>query len=765
GLGALGRDDLVLAKYTCIALQCLGPSRKRVKGMADDAHPRYARDHPVISQLQNIVQDQLESPDWFPLAEQAINAIYSLSEQPDVVCTEIIHRKTGEVLQTPNRKAEAEPAKEAARADPVAMDADSDADDDVVIPNLDPTDEVDTDPAATPTASATASAAPLTGSAYPLCQLVFLVGHVAIKQIILLEIIEAELKRRKGSDGAKKTPSKGDKGDEDELEQVTGTTEDEVADTINHIRERELLYGPTSLLARYGPLVAHLCSNAKAYPAPALLAQATLALSKLMCVSSAFCETHLPLLMSVLTQSQTPAIRSNIIIALGDITVCFNNLIGENVEYLYGPLHDSDRAVKKNTLMVLTHLVLNGMIKAKGQLGEMAKCLEDPDQRISDLAKLFFTELATKDNYLYNNLPDMISTLSTGLNAVTEAAFARIMKFLFEFIKDKDKQVENIAEKLCQRFRSNDDPRQWRDIAHCLSLMPYRSERSFKRLVDNFPYYYDKLGDSVVYKCLCDVVTRARAPGIQKAEFKALVDEFEAKVKDARIKCTGELETKEGNEGEHEGGAETVVADMATDHDGTAAGGPHHRDASPPRPSRKRAPNTPGSVLKANPTLAKPRGRGRATGRTVKFSAKKQRNAALWDTSSDEEEADEVEEDHHDDDDNRDDDDDPNDDISDMDDDEGATKDAPEDPFMDEDPAPRSKRGTSRSRRSAASVVSPSAAVVHVDIPPPPEFTTGTRRSSRRSTRLSKDAVPVSTRNSRRRMVESDDDNDMDEDE
>jgi condensin complex subunit 1 len=44
----------------------------------------------------------------------------------------------------------------------------------------------------------------------------------------------------------------------------------------------------------------------------------------------------------------------------------------------------------------------------KGQLGEMAKCLEDPEPRIADLAKLFFTELSTKDNAIYNNLPDGI---------------------------------------------------------------------------------------------------------------------------------------------------------------------------------------------------------------------------------------------------------------------------------------------------------------------------------------------------------------------
>lgn len=86
--------------------------------------------------------------------------------------------------------------------------------------------------------------------------------------------------------------------------------------------------------------------------------------------------------------------------------MCFSNIIDENSNELYKGLSDRNLVVKKNTLMVLTHLILNGMIKVKGQLGEMAKCLEDTEQRIADLAKLFFTELSTKDNAIYNNLPD-----------------------------------------------------------------------------------------------------------------------------------------------------------------------------------------------------------------------------------------------------------------------------------------------------------------------------------------------------------------------
>lgn len=166
-----------------------------------------------------------------------------------------------------------------------------------------------------------------------------------------------------------------------------------------------------------------------------LRATTALTLTKLMCVSSKFCERHLPLLFKISETAKDPVIRSNIVIALGDIAVCFSNMIDENSDKLYNGLADENFLVKKNTLMVLTHLILNGMVKVKGQLGEMAKCLEDEDRGISDFAKHFFTELSTKDNAVYNNLPDIISHLSVGAHAVEEETFKSTMRFIFAFIE------------------------------------------------------------------------------------------------------------------------------------------------------------------------------------------------------------------------------------------------------------------------------------------------------------------------------------------
>ena len=300
---------------------------------------------------------------------------------------------------------------------------------------------------------------PKQNPALDLSQLLFIVGHIAIKQIVHIELCELEFKRRKAEKekkaaprvsnvsenptparrGRKKTPGKeqtpAPAEDRDaELDQMAGTTEDDFTEAMAHIRERELLYGPQSLLANFGPLVADICANNTSYNHPTLQAQAALCLAKLMCVSSEYCEGNLPLLLTILERSQDPVVRSNLVVALGDMAVCFNHLIDENTDFLYRRLNDNDQSVKRTCLMTLTFLILAGQVKVKGQLGEMAKCLEDSDRKIADMARMFFTELATKDNAVYNQFVDMFSVLSAD-SALNEDAFKRIVKFLAGFIE------------------------------------------------------------------------------------------------------------------------------------------------------------------------------------------------------------------------------------------------------------------------------------------------------------------------------------------
>ncbi|CAE6434454.1 unnamed protein product [Rhizoctonia solani] len=525
GLGPLGKEDLVLARYTCVALQRVSGSHKKVKGSLVDKSTRLPMTNIVFTRLRDAIEYPSSSKEWFGMAEQAINTIYQLGEQPDTLCSDLIKTFTRRVFAPPVKSA------------PPPMDNEDDAemadgDGDTSMQAPDPTQE----PAAPESSQQPAKPGDI-GNAFHLSQLMFVVGHVALKHIVHLELVEREWKRRKDEAArADKKPAKGSKAAAatDDIEQVAGNAEDDIGDTIQIIREQELLSGPNSLLALYGPMIKEICGTPKTYKNQILRMSATLALSKFMCVSSKYCEDNLLLLFKLMETSRNPIIRSNIIIALGDVAICFNNMIDENSDKLYNGLSDPDLTVKKNTLMVLTHLILNGMIKVKGQLGEMAKCLEDEDKRIADLAKLFFQELSTKDNAIYNNLPDVISHLSVGEHSVPEEAFQSTMSYIFKFI-EKEKQAETIVEKLCQRFRSATEERQWRDIAFCLSMLPYKSERSVKKLIEGLPFYQDKLHEETVFMRFNEILVKAKQnksankPDTELNEFDAILTEHKNK--------------------------------------------------------------------------------------------------------------------------------------------------------------------------------------------------------------------------------------------
>jgi condensin complex subunit 1 len=517
GLGQLGRADLLLAKFTCVALRRMIPPPKKAQDKAITGISRMSNDHAILRMLASILLTSSDSSDWYGMAEQAISAIYVLSDHPDVLCSEVLRQKTRSVFARTQHRTSLSRSPSPQR-EPQDMEVDS----------VEHENESGTDLQSQPKVNADTVSEQSPSKQSPavlLSHLLFVVGHVAIKQIVHLELCELDFKRRKHDLEKDKplvepTPQPGrrkkaaadevsaeQKAEEkDELELIGGTNEDDFTEAVAHIRERELLYGPQSLLANFGPLVTEVCANNTAYRDRNLQAQATLCLAKLMCISSEYCEKNLPLLITILERSEDPIARSNTVIALGDMAVCFNHLIDENTDFLYRRLNDGDESVKRTCLMTLTFLILAGQVKVKGQLGEMAKCLEDGDKRIADLARMFFTELATKDNALYNQFIDMFSILTREGplegGVMEEEALKRILKFLCGFIEKvsrlpvsfpgailtllQDKHAKNLAEKLSARLDRCENERQWNDTAYALSLLQHKNEEIAKKVQEGY---------------------------------------------------------------------------------------------------------------------------------------------------------------------------------------------------------------------------------------------------------------------------------------
>ncbi|XP_042876759.1 condensin complex subunit 1-like [Penaeus japonicus] len=517
GLGEKGQCNFTLVKETCTALLKLSTTKPKT----DDPNPpnRFDRDHEIFERLAKILLEglsALEDRQYSPMAVEAVSLIYSLAEHPDLICGEILQGMSKIMLEYYT-----------GMADPTSESSQSQTEDIKVPVGI-------------------------------LTRFFVFVGQVALRQLIHLDTyVFSELKRRNYLKEEMETEKKKKKkkrntrkslatsaseasmnrggsqdGDIDEEMGLTGAVADDMeAEYIRSICETEII-NADNLLSVIKPVIWAVCTNSAKYTDAELRTAATLALAKFMMISSDLCEDNLQLLFTILEKSEEDVIRANIVIALGDLSFRFPNQLEPWTPRIYARLRDGSPKVRQNTLTILTHLILNDMVKVKGQISDIALCITDDDPRISGLAKLFFSELARKGNALYNVLPDIISRLSDTELGIEEKRYRTIIGHILNLVQ-KDKQLETLVEKLCHRFQATVSTRQWRDITYCLSLFTY-NEKSIRKLSENFSCYGDKLYEPEVYEFFLGILASARK--LVKPEVKVLIEELEGRMQESHEK-------------------------------------------------------------------------------------------------------------------------------------------------------------------------------------------------------------------------------------
>ncbi|XP_075021517.1 condensin complex subunit 1 isoform X2 [Calonectris borealis] len=517
GLSEKVCEDYRLAQEVCNAISKLAGNPKPALGK-NNAPFRLPQNHMLFGCLSETVSKGFAQPSghWIPFMEAAVMLIYKLAEGAEEICAQILQACGQQALEK-------------------LQEADGQKADPGVSPS-----RVSDDASSLPT--------------FLLMHLVSLVGQVALQQVAYLEVsVSAELRRRrilreeektkKHSDSSTKKQRPRSTGNETTMEEELGlvgaSADDTEAELIRSICEAELLDGK-HLFSAFVPLVLKICNNPGLYSDSALSAAAALSLGKVCMISSEFCDSHLRLLFTMMEKSTLPGVRSNLIIAAGDLAIRFPNLVEPWTPHLYARLRDPCPSVRQTAGLVMTHLILKDMVKVKGQVSEMATLLIDPEEAIMGVAQNFFSELSNKGNAIYNLLPDIISRLSDPNCGIEEESFHTIMRHLFSYIT-KDKQTESLVEKLCQRFRTARTERQYRDLSHCLTLLPL-SERGIHKLQDNFDCFADKLQDPAVYSCFQTVLARFRRAG-GKPETKALAEELEQKLSASRNRGLDSTET------------------------------------------------------------------------------------------------------------------------------------------------------------------------------------------------------------------------------
>ncbi|XP_024123504.1 condensin complex subunit 1 [Oryzias melastigma] len=515
-VGEKATQDFLLARDTVITICSITDHVRQSKG----APFRLPQDHQLFTCLTQAIAEGvvMEDPFWQSFMEQAVRLIFFLAESPEQLCSRLLQRSARLLLDQISEGGE------------VCKDVDQ-------MPNgSQETNEQQV-------------------NCVCLAQLLALCGCVAFWQVSHLErSVSAELRRRRGETEEREEKEKGPTSKakqqtsnestmEEELGLIGASAEDTEAELIRRICDTELL-AEENLLSAFLPLLVKVCSSPGRYSHPQLTTAACLALSQYMMINPSVCEENIRLMFTVLERSTLPVVRANAIIALGDLIVRFPNILEPWTQNLYARLSDEEPSVRQTAVTVLTQLVLKDVLKVKGQVSEVALLLIDPEPHITSLALNFFNELASKDNAIYNLLPDIISRLSDPERGMSSEDFNTIMKQLFSYIT-KERQTESLVEKLCQRFRTAKTERQWCDLAMSLSLLSM-CERGFKRLQECWECYSDKLTEPGVYQPLLSITSKLRRGA--KPQFKAQIDEFEKRLTAVHTRGLENVESPEMDE-------------------------------------------------------------------------------------------------------------------------------------------------------------------------------------------------------------------------
>lgn len=281
------------------------------------------------SLTRTVVASPLPEANWYSAAEAAIGAIYTLHPAPEQLCVAILRHTASAAFQ-----------------------------------GADNTAGGDTDMLGGADADQLCAAGADAPSVSALSRFFFVMGHVALQQLVHVERCVKHVRRSRheaekqsAEDQAERARggAASDAEDEDinaELG-VGSVAADAELDAMKDAAEAQIL-SPGSLLAPYARLVSAICHHRSLLgSAPALRGSALLALCKLMAVDPAYCDANLQLLFTLLqSRAVEPGLRSNLVIALGDLALRFPNQLEPWTEHIYRPLADPDVAVRKNTMMV-----------------------------------------------------------------------------------------------------------------------------------------------------------------------------------------------------------------------------------------------------------------------------------------------------------------------------------------------------------------------------------------------------------------------------
>ena len=306
-----------------------------------------------------------------------------------------------------------------------------------------------------------------------LAKCLFVAGEVALKVAILIEKTKGKIQE---ISGAKKSV-------EQEMEQISSVHDVELnsrLEELSIIQNTRLLQ--TNLLRYFPPLI-HQCIDRSQTLHPLTLMAAYLTMGKLMCISQSSCEEFLNSFLQAISAKSFPtSLQCNLIVIFGDLIQRFPNLLEDHIGLLFLQLRDVAQEIRIKAMLIITHLVLNEMIKLREQAADILLMLVDENPTIRNLARLFLVKLKERHPHMLQNaLPEALSKLSDNVALQNEQFESIANRVIDQAINIREQQ--SLIERLCQKlFPKEGLPK--RRLCYCLAKCT-KSEAAVRKLLDN----------------------------------------------------------------------------------------------------------------------------------------------------------------------------------------------------------------------------------------------------------------------------------------
>ena len=349
---------------------------------------------------------------------------------------------------------------------------------------------------------------------FDLAKAIFIGGEVAMKVVVFGDKVANEYKKKQNDD----------QKNNDELEEINGGKAAQLQLELKDLKTAQENIVYEGLISHFTPIVLKLVNKIDDVKTEILQKTLVITLSKFMCINPKICEDNLESLIRLASKHENSSIRSNAIVGLGDLVMRHPNLLEKYSPNLFDLLSDPVLIVRKKALLIISHLVLNDMLKMKGLMANILRCYLDKDLR--GVVSVFIEELNQKnDKDIFNMITDSLSNLLK--MKLTHIEFRAIADMIFAYIT-KERQGEGLSDKISAKFKDS-SKEECLHLGYCLTKLII-NEKALRKLLDNVSWWQNKLlDDNNLQAYFGEIATKCRKSW--KSENKSIIDEFEAAVR------------------------------------------------------------------------------------------------------------------------------------------------------------------------------------------------------------------------------------------